>query len=125
MPRGVKNPAARRISPGGPVVTGNNIGTLTLSATLTSGGNPVSGKTITFSANGRDGGSAITDANGVASVVVSFTPPGAGQKDSAPPDPRPRAPGTYPGGAVANFIGDSIYATATGSNTLIVLPKPK
>src|SRR3712207_6912762 len=38
------------------------------SATLTAGGNPVVGKSVSFTLNGNPAGSAVTDASGVASI---------------------------------------------------------
>jgi hypothetical protein len=43
-----------------------------LTATMTSGGNPVSGKTITFTVDGNAAGSAMTDANGIATATASY-----------------------------------------------------
>ncbi|MBI3970524.1 MAG: pilus assembly protein [Chloroflexi bacterium] len=81
-------------------------GTTTLSATLTSGGTGLSGKTISFTLNGTTVGSATTNASGVATLAnVSL----AGI-----------AAGTYPTGAGASFAGDAIYDTASGSNSLTV-----
>jgi uncharacterized repeat protein (TIGR01451 family) len=82
-------------------------GTTTLSATLTTGGNPVSGKSVSFTLNGNSVGSAMTDASGVASVSgVSL----AGINK-----------GTYPGAVAASFAGDETYAASNGSNSLTVL----
>src|SRR5699024_506372 len=76
--------------------TGIYGGTTTLSATLTAGGNPVAGKTVSFTLNGNSAGSAMTDASGVASVSgVSL----AGINK-----------GTYPGAVAASFAGDETYA---------------
>ena len=47
--------------------TGTFGGNVALSATLTSGGNPVSGKSVAFTLNGTAAGSATTNASGVAS----------------------------------------------------------
>ncbi len=81
-------------------------GSVNLTATLTSGGNPVAGKTVTFTVNGGGVGSAITDVNGVATLTYNITIGG----------------GTWP--VVASFAGDSVYAPATGSNTLTVTALP-
>ncbi|HEV7744975.1 MAG TPA: hypothetical protein VGO56_08255 [Pyrinomonadaceae bacterium] len=77
-----------------------------LSATLTSGGNPVSGKTIDFSLNGNSAGSAVTNGSGVASIPsASLAAIG---------------PGTYPTGVAASFAGDVNYAANNNTNSLTV-----
>jgi HYR domain/Galactose oxidase, central domain len=79
-----------------------------LLATLTSGGNPVSGKTVSFTLNGNSAGTATTDANGVATVSgVSL----CGNSYSA---------ATYPSGVAASFAGGGIYAAANGTASLTV-----
>ena len=81
-------------------------GTTTLSATLTSGGSGVSGKSISFTLNGSGVGSALTDAAGVATLAgVSLAGINAG---------------TYPGAVAANFAGDVGYTASSGSNDLTV-----
>lgn len=52
--------------------------TASLSATLTSTGVPLSGKSISFMLNGNPAGSALTDASGTATVTTSITALGAG-----------------------------------------------
>jgi hypothetical protein len=107
LPLGPENPLPTVLSTIS--ATGTYGGTVNLSATLTSGGNPVSGKTIAFTLNGNASGSATTDASGVAALSnVSLGSIGGG---------------SYPGGVVASFAGDSIYAPATGSNNLTVNQK--
>jgi hypothetical protein len=84
-------------------------GTATLSATLTSGGAGVSGKSIGFSLNGNSVGTATTDASGVATLNnVSLTGIAAG---------------TYspPGSGVdASFAGDSSFGASSGTAGLTV-----
>ena len=81
-------------------------GTADLSATLTSGGSAVSGKSISFKLNGNDVGSAMTDGSGDAMVAaVSLAGIGAG---------------TYPGAVTAAFAGDSGFGASSGSGTLTV-----
>jgi hypothetical protein len=84
-------------------------GTTTLSATLTDGGgNPVVGRTVSFTLNGIINPDAVgeTDSNGVVTIpdaTLSLIPAG-----------------TYPNGVVANFAGDATYAASSGSNTLTI-----
>src|SRR5207249_2558168 len=81
-------------------------GTANLSATLTSGGSGVSGKTVAFTLNGNSVGSATTNASGVASLAgASLSGINAG---------------TYPTGVGASFAGDSGFAAANGSASLTV-----
>ncbi|HEV7684567.1 MAG TPA: hypothetical protein VGO68_20830 [Pyrinomonadaceae bacterium] len=81
-------------------------GTTSLSATMTSGGNPVPGKTINFTLNGNSAGSALTNGSGVATIPsASLSGINAG---------------TYPTGVGATFAGDINYATASGADSLIV-----
>src|SRR5207244_5668446 len=70
-------------------------GTVNLSATLTSNGSAVSGKTMNFTLNGNPVGSATTNSSGVATKTgVSLSG---------------IYPGTYPSGVGASFAGDSFY----------------
>jgi hypothetical protein len=86
--------------------TGAYGGTTTLSATLTSGGNPLSGKTVSFTLGGSSAGSTTTDASGVATLSgVSLVGIDAG---------------SYPSGLGASFAGDSSYDTSSGSASLTV-----
>ncbi|MGC2698019.1 MAG: MBG domain-containing protein [Candidatus Angelobacter sp.] len=76
-----------------------------LSATLTTSGGPLSGKTVSFTLNGSPAGSAATDATGLASVSASLTGLSAG---------------SYP--VIASFAGDANNTAASGSATLTVNP---
>jgi hypothetical protein len=81
-------------------------GTTSLTATLTSGGNPVSGKTVTFTLNGASVGTATTNSSGVATLSnVSLSGINAG---------------TYAGGVGASFAGDSSYQSSSGTASLTV-----
>jgi hypothetical protein len=81
-------------------------GTVNLSATLTSSGSPVSGKTINFTLNGNPAGSAITNSSGVA-TETSVSLSGI-------------YPGFYPSGVGASFAGDSSYSPRSGTASLTV-----
>ena len=86
--------------------TGTYGGTTTLSATLTSVGNPVPSETVNFSLNGSSVGSAITNGSGVATLAnVSLAGINAG---------------TYPTGVSASFPGDSSFDPSSGSSSLTV-----
>ncbi len=81
-------------------------GTTTLSATLTSGGNGVAGKTVSFTVHGGSIGGATTDSNGVATLNdVSLAGLDAG---------------SYPTGVGASFAGDGGYGTSSGTNSLTI-----
>ncbi len=81
-------------------------GTANLSATLTANSAGVSGKTVSFTLNGSDAGSAITDGSGTATVLnASLTGINAG---------------SYPGGVAATFEGDSGYTSGSGTALLTV-----
>jgi hypothetical protein len=83
-------------------------GTVSLTATLTSGGNPVPTKQIDFSVNDVPAGSAVTQSNGTATLTASL----AGLNAA-----------TYADGVKASFAADdAIYAAATGSGSLTVNP---
>jgi probable HAF family extracellular repeat protein len=92
-------------------------GTATLTATLTSGCSPLSGKTISFtvSASSVCGGGGqpacpTTNASGIATLSgVSLSGINAG---------------SYPSAVGASFAGDSSYASSSGSGTLTVTPAP-
>jgi hypothetical protein len=86
-------------------VTGATCGTLTWSATLTCGGQPVAGRSIAFHLGGVDVGHAITDAAGIASVSEIASP---------------SQPGTVAGGVTASFAGDPQYAGTAASADLIL-----
>lgn len=92
--------------------TGSYTGTTNLTTTLkrTLNGAAVAGRTITFSLNGIVVGTAVTDANGIASLPnVSLFLNGL-----------PITAGTYIGGIGVSFAGDTQYAASTGSSTLTV-----
>jgi hypothetical protein len=79
-------------------------GTTNLSATLTSGGPGLGGKSINFVLDGSPVGSATTDASGVATLSnVSLGSIIAG---------------TYPSGVGASFAGDATYTGSGGTNSL-------
>jgi YDG domain-containing protein/Big-like domain-containing protein/MBG domain-containing protein len=81
-------------------------GTAALSATLTSSGDPVAGKSVSFTLNGSSAGSATTNASGVASIAAASL----GAINAA----------TYPTGVAASFAGDVGFGTSSGSNSLTV-----
>src|SRR5438552_1640748 len=83
-------------------------GTVSLQATLTSGGSGVSGKPIQFSLNGNSVGSATTNSSGVATLSSASL---AGINV-----------GNYLAGVSAAFPGDSSYATSSGATSLTVTP---
>jgi hypothetical protein len=106
LPTGPENPLPTSVNV--PAASGVYGGTTTLSATLTSGGNPVSGETITFNLNGNPVGSGTTNGSGTVSVSgVSLTGINAG---------------SYPAAIQASFAGDSTYAASSGTGTLNVSP---
>jgi len=81
-------------------------GTVNLSAKLTDGVSPLSGKTIDFSLNGNGAGNAVTNGSGVASLSnVSLTGINAG---------------VYPTGVGASFAGDPPYLGSNATNSLSV-----
>jgi len=83
-------------------------GTTTLTATLTVGGAPLSGQTVTFALNGQpfSGNTAVTDSSGVATLSnVSLAGINAG---------------TYPIAIGASFAGDTNYLSSSGTGTLTV-----
>lgn len=80
-------------------------GTATLTATLSSGGSLLAGKTVNFTLDGASVGSGVTDSNGVATlsgVAVS------------------QAADTYIGIVAASFAGDTSYGASTASGDLTV-----
>ena len=96
------NPTSLAVDP----ATGTYGGTTTLSATLTSGANPVPGQSVDFTLNGSGVGSATTDGSGVATLSnVSLSGINAGP---------------YPTGVSASFAGASGLAASSGSNSLTV-----
>ncbi len=90
--------------------SGSPGGTATLTSTLTANGAPVAGRTIVFTLDRDDttvtAGTAITDANGVATLsgvsLVGFSS------------------GTYVSAVGAAFSGDSTYSSSTSTGTLFV-----
>jgi 6-phosphogluconolactonase (cycloisomerase 2 family) len=90
-----------------PIATGPYGGNVTLSATLkTSGGTPVAGKTIGFNFNQTNNVyNAVTDANGLATVVA---PLGL------------TTVGTHPAAFTATFAGDTGFGPSSATGTLIV-----
>jgi uncharacterized repeat protein (TIGR01451 family) len=89
-------------------VSGSGVygGTGTLTATLTEGGFPLAGKSIDFTLANMSVGSAVTDANGVATLsgvsVAGFSA------------------GSNPGAVGASFAGDSGYQPSNNSGTLTI-----
>jgi hypothetical protein len=106
LPTGPENPLPTSVSAAS--ASGTYGGTTTLSATLTSGGNPVSGATINFSLNGNQVGSASTNGSGTATL------PGASLAGINA--------GSYPNGVQASFAGDTVYAASSGTAALTVSP---
>jgi 6-phosphogluconolactonase (cycloisomerase 2 family) len=82
-------------------------GSTLLSATLKkkSDNSPAVGETINFFLNRASVGSALTDANGVATLTASLGT---------------LTPGTYSGAIIATFTGDANFATSSGSAALTV-----
>jgi F5/8 type C domain-containing protein len=104
LPLGALNPPSVVAAP----ATGSYNGTAALSATMTSGGQPVPGKSIDFTLNGNSAGSAVTNGSGVATIPAASL---AGINAN-----------TYPTGVGASFAGDINYAAASGTNSLTVNP---
>ena len=106
LPSGPENPLPTAVT----TTSASGIfgGTVNLSATLSSGGNPVSGKLLSFALSGNPVGSATTDATGTASLTGVSLGTIAG--------------GDYPSGVVATFAGDAIYAAAAATNDLLINP---
>jgi probable HAF family extracellular repeat protein len=78
----------------------------TLTAALTAKGTGVAGKTVAFSVNGNQAGSATTDANGVATLGgISVAGVNAG---------------SYPGVVTATFAGAEDYLASSAQGALIV-----
>jgi uncharacterized repeat protein (TIGR01451 family) len=86
-------------------VSGFNGNSVPITATLTSNGNPVVGRTVSFTVNGGGAGTAVTNGVGVASVNYLISNMNAGG---------------YP--IVETFAQDGQYLGSTGSNTLTVIP---
>ncbi len=86
--------------------TGTYGSTASLTATLTEGGFPLSGKSIDFTINGNSAGSSLTDSNGVATLNgASLTGINAG---------------SYPTAVGASFAGDSSYLSSNNTGALNV-----
>src|SRR5437660_3893078 len=86
--------------------TGTFGGTVDLSATLTANSVGVAGKSVSFSLNGNNVGSAITDGSGLATLsTVSLSGINAG---------------TYPAGISASFAGDIGFSSASNTAALTV-----
>lgn len=86
--------------------TGTYGGTVNLSATLTDGASPLSGKTVDFTLNGNSVGSGVTNGSGVATLNNASL---AGINA-----------GPYPTGVGASFAGDTTYLTSSATNSLTV-----
>jgi multimeric flavodoxin WrbA len=100
------NPATASTSLSVANASGTYGGTVGLSATLTSGGSGVSGKTIDFTLNGVDVGDSTTNGSGMATLNdVSLSGIDAGFYED------------YIG---ASFAGDSNYAASSGTGNLTV-----
>ena len=98
----ITNPTSLAVDP----ATGTYGGTTNLSATLTSGANPVPGQSVSFTLNGTGVGSATTDGSGIATINdVSLS-----GIDS----------GSYPTGVSASFAGGTGLQSSSGSNSLTV-----
>ena len=104
LPTGPENPLPTSTSTAS--ASGTYGGTVSLSAVLTSGGNPVSGKTVNFSLNGNAVGSSTTDNTGTATLGSASL---AGINA-----------GNYPTGVLASFAGDSTYASSSANGSLTV-----
>jgi hypothetical protein len=90
--------------------TGTYGGSISLTATLSSGSPPVGGKTLSFTLNGVNVGTATTDANGVATLSgVSLSGIDAS---------------SYPDGIGASFAGDSMHAASSATGSLSVDKAP-
>ena len=85
-------------------------GTRTLTATLTSGGDPIAGELVDIHLGSIDLGTMTTDVNGVA----TFTNVSLGAFNV----------GSYTGAISAGFDGDSNFTASSGSANLTVTPAP-
>jgi hypothetical protein len=111
LPSGPENllPTTLNVAP----ATGTYGGTVNLSATLTSGGNPVASKSIAFAVNGASAGSALTNANGIATISNASL----GAINAA----------SYAGGVTATFtplVTDTTYAGSNDVDSLTVGKRP-
>src|SRR5258706_2112403 len=99
------------VSPASGTYTGDTgTGTVSLSATLTEGGSPLSGYTIDFNLGGVSQGSATTNASGVATVT------GASGNLAG------YSAGTFTGEVAASFAGSSSHDMSSGGAALTVNP---
>lgn len=101
------DPSATAVS----AVSGTGVfgGTATVTATLTSNGANLSGKTISFTLNGNPVGSAATNVSGVASVSgLSLAGVNAG---------------TYLGAVIASFTGDGVDFMSSGNAGALTVSK--
>ena len=94
--------------------TGAYSGTATVSATLTAGGSPLTGKTVAFTWNVGGTmtslGSATTNASGIATLAgIKLAGVNAG---------------TYVGAVAASFAGDDSHNASVGSGNLIITSRP-
>jgi hypothetical protein len=81
-------------------------GSVNLSATLTDGASPLSGRTINFALKGTNVGTGVTDASGVATLVnASLSGINAN---------------SYPTGVSVGFTGDATFLASSATNTLTV-----
>ncbi|MFZ0927649.1 MAG: Ig-like domain repeat protein, partial [Syntrophobacteraceae bacterium] len=81
-------------------------GTATLTATMTWGGSPVTGMSVSFTLNGKKAGSATTNPSGVA-IMSNVSLAGI-------------QAGTYANGVSASCAGSATYPAVSGSNSLTV-----
>ena len=100
----VAQPAATTLAVA-PATATYGASSVALSATLSTPGGPLAGETVSFTLNGSPVGSAVTDANGLASVSASLAGFNAG---------------TYP--IAASFAGDVNNTPASGSSSLTINP---
>jgi hypothetical protein len=86
--------------------TGVYGGSVNLSATLTDGVSPLSGKSINFALNGNSVGASVTDGSGSATLLNASL---NGIKAK-----------TYPTGVTATFTGDATFVASNATNALTV-----
>lgn len=98
-------PAIETEGPGGPTLEDF---TLTATLTMKNNGNPIPNKVITFTAGGHVLGTATTDENGVATLVVEGNPTAVNEILRA-------------GGYKVHFAGTSTLDASSGSAPLIVI----
>jgi len=91
-------------------------GFTTFTAALSSGDNPIAGVTINFTLNGNGAGSAVTDANGVATSSAVLLVGSSYNAGTYGP-----AVGT---GAEASFDGNGSFGATSGYNSLTVYKAP-